>query len=278
MNYSDLQKECSAVLKTAGIANFTNESRWLVLETLGIPATLLYGDTPASVEHIAKVRELCRRRCSHEPLQYLLESAPFAELDLFVSPDVLIPRSETVCLAEYIIGILPQNGSMLDVGCGSGAISLLAAHRRQDIRVTAVDKSLQALAVARRNCADLGLAERVRFCESDLLAGVNGMRFNAIAANLPYVTFDEYAGLDEDVRCYEPEIALTAPDDGMALISRLISDAPGVLLPGGVIALEMSPWQTDRACKELEIRGFENIKTFPDQFGKLRFTAAQWNS
>lgn len=275
MNYSDLQKECAAALEAAGIANFKNESRWLVLETAGVPATVLYGDVPASDEHVALIRELCCRRCSHEPLQYLLGSAPFAELELSVSPAVLIPRSETVCLVEHAIDTLPVNGVMLDVGCGSGAIALLAAFRRPDITVVAVDKSPQALEVARRNCADLGLSDRVQFFESDLLSGVKHLRFNAIAANLPYVSCDEYAALEDDVRCYEPEMALTAPDDGMALISRLIIDAPEFLLPGASIVLEMSPWQTARACGELKQHGYENIQTFPDQFGKLRFVAAQ---
>ena len=276
MNYLELQNECASALERAGIENFRNESRWLVLETLQLPAAVLYSDSPVSSADIDRIRKLCARRCQHEPLQYILGSAPFAELELRVDPNVLIPRSETVILVEYILEKVPVNGTLLDVGCGSGAIALLAAYRRPDITVCAVDKSSGALAVASANARMLGSESRVKFFESDLLNELPAMKFDCIAANLPYVTEEEYAGLADDVRLFEPEMALTAPDEGMALISRLIVSAPEYLRAGGAIALEMSPPQTARAVRELEARGFGETEIFADQFGKKRFAAARW--
>lgn len=276
MNYLELQNECASALARAGIGNFRNESRWLVLETLQLPASALYSDCPVSLEDISFVRKQCARRCQHEPLQYILGSAPFAELELKVDPNVLIPRSETVILVEYALEKVPVNGTLLDVGCGSGAIALLAACRRPDIAVYALDKSPGALKVASGNARMLELEARVKFFESDLLNGVPAMKFDCIAANLPYVTEEEYALLADDVRLFEPEMALTAPDEGMALISRLIVSAPEYLNTNGCLALEMSPPQTARAVRELEARGFGQTEVFADQIGKKRFAAGRW--
>ena len=274
MNYNELYNECAGALKDAGVGNFSNEARWLVLEPFQLSGAVLFSGAAVPPEQLTRVRELCSRRCRREPLQYLLGSAPFGELELAVSPAVLIPRSETICLVEYALKHIPYSGSMLDVGCGSGAIALLAAYRRPDIRVTALDKSPEALEVAKFNADSLKLENFPEFLESDLLSAVPDRRFDLIAANLPYVTFEEYEHLEPEVRVYEPELALTAPDDGMALISRLISDAPGALNPGGTIVLEMSPHQTPRAVAELTASGCEKITVFADQYGKMRFVAA----
>ena len=276
MNYFELQSECALALERAGIENFRNESRWLIEETLQIPAAVQYSDRPLPEADISRIRELCARRCQHEPLQYILGTAPFAELELKVDPNVLIPRSETVVLVEYVLEKLPEHGSLLDVGCGSGAIALLAASRRPDIAVYALDKSPGALAAAQVNARELDLAEKVKFFESDLLEQLPPLKFDCIAANLPYVTFDEYAGLADDVRLFEPEMALTAPENGMALISRLIVSAPEFMSKGAILALEMSPPQTLQAVRELEARGFADAEVFADQFGKKRFAAARW--
>ena len=214
------------------------------------------------------------RRCNREPLQYILGNAPFGELELKVTPAVLIPRCETEVLVDHAVKHLPENGKLLDVGCGSGAISLLAAYRRRDIAVTALDKSPEALAVAGENARLLDLSSRVKFHESDLLSALTEEKFDVIAANLPYVTFDEYAELAPEVRSFEPQLALTAPDEGMALIFGLIRTAPRFLVPGGSIVLEMSPHQTVRAESALKENGFSEVEIFADQFGKMRFVAA----
>ncbi len=274
MNYLELQNECASALEQAGIENFRNESRWIIQETLQLSSAALYSSAAVPEEQILRIRQLCSRRCQHEPLQYILGTAPFAELELKVNRDVLIPRSETVCLVEYILDKLPPSGTLLDVGCGSGAIALLSASRRKDIAVTAVDKSPGALKIAQDNAMMLELASEIKFVESDLLSQLPSQKFDVIAANLPYVTFDEYALLDDDVRLFEPEMALTAPDEGMALISSLIVSAPEYLRSGGTLALEMSPPQIARAAEELTACGFVQVEIFADQFEKKRFVAA----
>lgn len=274
MKLNALIEKYAEKLKSAGIENFQNEARWLVLETLDLSSSALFTGHTVDAGACAALDELVLRRCHHEPLQYILGNAPFGELDLKVSPAVLIPRSETEVLVEYVVKHLPEGGSLLDVGCGSGAIGLLSAYRRRDITVTALDKSLAALEVAGTNARQLSLDDRVIFKESDLLSVLEKEKFNIIAANLPYVTFDEYKTLAPEVRDFEPQLALTACDEGMALIFELIRTAPGFLFSGGRIVLEMSPHQTSRAEAALTENGFSGIEVIPDQFGKMRFVAA----
>ena len=274
MNYLELYNESVAALKSAEIENSGNEARWLVLETLGIPASKLFSGETVSPEQVDLIRSLCTRRCQHEPLQYLLGSAPFGEIELEVTPAVLIPRCETEVLVGYALEHLAHNGSMLDVGCGSGAIGILAACRRPDISVTALDKSPEALKVAEKNAHTLGVFRRMKFLESDLLSALDDQKFDLVAANLPYVTFDEYETLAPEVKNHEPQMALTAPDEGMELIDRLIDSVSVCMKKNAVLVLEMSPHQTARAERKLLECGFEKISVFADQFGKMRFVAA----
>ena len=275
MNYLELYDESAAALKSAEIGNSGNEARWLVLETLGIPAAKLYSGETVPPEKVDLIRSLCARRCQHEPLQYLLGSAPFGEIELEVTPAVLIPRCETEVLVDYALEHLAPKSSMLDVGCGSGAIGILAACRRPDIQVTALDKSPEALHVAEKNAHTLGVFSRMTFLESDLLSALkDDQKFDLVAANLPYVTFDEYETLAPEVKDHEPQMALTAPDEGMELIDRLIESVSVNMKKNAVLVLEMSPHQTARAERKLRECGFEKISVFADQFGKMRFVAA----
>ena len=173
-------------LSSAGIENAAGEARLLIEHFCGCDASTLRPDAP--LPEMARLCEAVSRRERREPLQYILGSAPFAELELKVDPHVLIPRSETVCLVEYALEHLVPRGTLLDVGCGSGAIALLAASRRPDIAVTAVDKSPDALNTAKENASQLGVDTRVSFFESDLLKQLPLQKFDVIAANLPYVT------------------------------------------------------------------------------------------
>ena len=274
MNCRELIDFCAAELQRAGIANFRNEARWLVLETLKLTTSALYREEQLTAIQHSQATCALERRCRREPLQYILGSAPFGEIELKVSPAVLIPRVETEVLVDYLVEHLPENGSLLDVGCGSGAIALLTAVRRRDIQVTAVDKSAEALAVAAENCSRLQLDDRVRLIESDLLSRVGKTSFDLIAANLPYVTFDEYETLEPEVRCYEPQLALTAAAEGLSLIFELIRQLPDFLAPDGIVVLEMSPHQTGRVQEFLAGSGFVS-GCFADQFGKYRFVAAR---
>ncbi|MBR7156696.1 MAG: methyltransferase domain-containing protein, partial [Lentisphaeria bacterium] len=171
-------------------------------------------------------------------------------------------------------GIGLKNASMLalqDVNNPKLVLQyFLSASRRPDIRVTAVDKSPEALAVAITNARNLALNKRIDFRESDLFSALAGERFSLIAANLPYVSESEYLTLEPEVRCFEPECALTAPEEGFALIRQAINSCSTHLLPGGKVIFEMSPRQIPAALELLEAQNF-TAKVVADQFGEQRF-------
>src|SRR5262249_10879329 len=159
------------------------------------------------------------------PVAYLVGHREFYSLDFRVTSDVLIPRPETELVVLALLDLLEKYPlgerpiAVADVGTGSGIIAIAVAKHAPTIRVTAVDISPQALAVARDNALRHQVADRIAFVESDLLAAIpDDVRFDFIAANLPYVSTGEMATLARDVRAYEPELALVAGQNGTSVI------------------------------------------------------------
>jgi len=223
-------------------------------------------------EALMRLGEALTRRLAREPLQYILGTAPFRDLELEVTPAVLIPRPETEVLVDHALAHLPHGGTLLDVGTGSGAIALSAGQERPDAKVTALDVSEEALTVAERN-RERHHISNVEFRRSDLFSAVEGERFHVICANLPYVTEEEYAALEPEVRVFEPKLALVAEDAGCSLMERLCAQLQEHLLPGGFGILEMSPPQTIRLQKVLADKGFRT-EILKDLTGRARFVTA----
>ncbi|MBE6377953.1 MAG: peptide chain release factor N(5)-glutamine methyltransferase [Lentisphaerae bacterium] len=242
------------ILRNGGVENFRQESRWIAEDAPDADSALDYA----------------RRRAGGEPLQYILGSAPFRNLMLKVDSRVLIPRPETETLVQWLIDRVPYGGKVLDIGCGSGAIAISLAGERPDLQLFAADISLEALMLAKENAELCGV--NVKFFHSDIFSAFDGEKFDFIAANLPYVTEDEYAELDSEVRDYEPKLALTADDDGLALIFRTIDGLPAHLSGGGGVIFELSPHQAPRCCAALEKIGMRSM-VIKDLCQRDRFVA-----
>lgn len=179
-----------------------------------------------------------------EPLPYVLGNWEFFGLEFEVSPEVLIPRPETELLVERALTWLRERGMekgetrVLDVGTGSGCIAISLAVNVADLCVTATDISLQALAVARRNAKKNHVSDRVAFLETDLVSSsLFPNSFDLIVANLPYIPTATLQKLPIFGR--EPTIALDGGTDGLVLIRRLLSLAPSLLAPGGLLLMEI---------------------------------------
>lgn len=219
--------------------------------------------------------EITERRLNNEPWQYIFQRAYFRDLVLKVTPAVLIPRPETELLVDWSIDILPERGRVLDLGTGSGAIALSMATERPDAYVTACDISNEALAIAMENAQNIAPG-KVKFQQSDLFENLSGEKFDLIAANLPYVTVGEYLDLSPEVRCFEPELALTSGEDGLDLIRRTVAEAADYLTPHGAIIMEMDSKQTETVaglfCETLQYCAVEIQK---DYTGRNRFVAAR---
>lgn len=266
-------REVKERLAKAGAVSPESEAFFLAEAASGWSRSrlLLEPDAVFSPEAETAVCAMLRRRFAGEPVQYITGSAPFRDLELAVNPNVLIPRPETEILAELALEFLPKGGTLLDIGTGSGAIALSIAQERPDARVTALDVSSDALEVARKNARRLGLTERVEFLVSDLFSALPEERgFDVVAANLPYVTPEEYPGLPPEVRGYEPRLALVAPDCGMEIIIRCLRGLPPHLSPGGRAVFEMSPPQLPRFREAAAECGFDT-ETRRDLIGRERF-------
>ena len=270
MKIDILLKDWAAQLASAGVESSRLEAEIFYAEAAKVRRGSWMPDAEADPDVIRLVQPWIARRVKREPLQYILGTAPFRDLDLLVTPDVLIPRPETELLVDWVLQNLPRGGRLLDVGTGSGCIPLSVAYERPDAEVTAVDISPAALAVAKKNAEKYQL--NVRFLESDLLGSVEGI-FDVITANLPYVTDEEYAALEPEL-FFEPRTALTAPENGMALVLRLAKEAPARLAPGGRIIWEVGDWQAPGLAEFLRAAGYCDVTILQDYCNVQRFVAA----
>ena len=235
-------------------------------------------DRPLDVDELDRFRPLLRRRAAREPLQYVLGTAQFRDLELAVDRRVAIPRPET----EHLINVLGQVAgrdcvfdAALDVGTGSGAIALTLAAEGLARAVVATDVSAAALDVARRNAAAAGLAE-VEFRAGDLLEPVEGTTFDLVLSNPPYLTEAEWLRAEPEVRDWEPRVAMVADESGLAVIRRLIGGLDRVLRPGGWVGLEVGSAQTGRIAAMMEGRpGLQAVQVHDDLAGRRRYVFAR---
>jgi release factor glutamine methyltransferase len=193
---------------------------------------------------------------------------------------VLIPRPDsellvTECLALAMAMTAP---ALLDLGTGSGNLPIAIAKHHKTAVLTTVDVSPEAVAVARRNAAKHGVAERVTFLEGDLFAPLPaGAAFDFVMSNPPYIPTDDIAGLTAGVREYEPHRALDGGADGFAVFERIVAAAPGYLKPGGWLMLEIGAPQEKPGRERLAtVRGFELAETVHDYSGHPRVLKARW--
>lgn len=211
---------------------------------------------------------LVERRAGHEPVAYLTGRRDFWTIDLEVTPAVLIPRADSETLIEAAVGHFAGVAgprTMLDLGTGSGALLLAALAEWPAARGVGIDRSPEALAVARGNAERLGLAGRAEFREGDW-ADATG-RYDLILCNPPYIA--DQAPLMRDVACFEPAGALYSGPDGLddhRRISHLIVDR---MAPGGVACLEIGADQADAALTLYAATGLA-VSLRPDLSGRLR--------
>jgi release factor glutamine methyltransferase len=231
----------------------------------------------------AAFRELVRRRSEGTPVAYLVGRKEFFSLSFRVSSDVLIPRPETEHLVIEALDLLKAPGKansttrIADVGAGSGAIAISIARHAPQATVTAIDISPAALAIARLNAADHGVADRITFLEGDLLEPLPpSPTLDIVVSNPPYVSTAEMSALAADVRNHEPRLALEAGAKGTEIIERLIPQAAERLLTGGWLLVEISP-MIERAVHALFAadQRFAPAATVKDLAGKPRIVKAR---
>ena len=222
---------------------------------------LAHGDELIDPEPITT---LAARRFSGEPLQYIRGRTEFYSREFLVDRRVLIPRPETETLVETALAMADDGAKIVDIGTGSGCIAISIERSRPDVHVTAVDLSIDALAVARANRHRLG--SNVSLVASDFLASISG-RFDLIVSNPPYIPAADVDGLATEVRDFEPRLALTPGPAGTEAISRILAAARDHLTPAGRVILEIGYGQSATVRGLGEAAGFAVERVIPDLAG-----------
>ncbi len=231
--------------------NARRDAEILLLGQLGISHAQLLANPDREFTEKEKFifSQNIHRRLANEPIQYILGKQEFYGLDFRVTSAVLIPRPETEHLVEAVLQLLPRDRPLeiLDVGTGSGILAVTLAYHLPHAVITAVDISVDAIAVARKNAETHHVVDRIRFVVSDLLSTLEPKleRFDAIVSNPPYVAETDRASLSPEVRDYEPATALFAGETGLDIYRRLIPEARNALKPNGLLALEIGQGQRD---------------------------------
>ena len=244
-------------LRKAGVPEERREAGSLLMHVLDRDRTYILGHAEDLLtdEQVEEFSESLEARAEGKPLQYITGRQEFFGIEFEVNNDVLIPRPETELLVEAALSIVSQNETpfICDVGTGSGCIAITLLHKLPRARGIALDISAAALAVAERNANRHGVQERLSFVTSDCFAGLGpafGQTFDLIVSNPPYVAERAVAGLQREVRDFEPRVALTAGEDGLSVIRRLLVESGDYLKSGGCLIFEMGFDQHD-AVKEL---------------------------
>ena len=264
------------------------EAETLVLTCLRLRRSVLITDParPLDAAEVTRLGEWTRRRADGEPLAYLTGEREFWSLPFSVSPAVLVPRPETELLVERALqagdawcsaqrGTVATDAALdaVDLGTGSGAIALTLAASRPAWRLTAVDRSPEALAVARANAVHLAPG-RVAFLQGDWFGPVGDRRYALIVSNPPYVAADDPVLQGDSLR-HEPRGALTPGSDALAALHAIIDAAPAHLLPGGALLLEHGATQGEAVRARLAARGYADIVSHRDPAGHERVTEAR---
>ena len=228
-----------------------------------------------AMENIGDISEdyhqLVNRRLSHEPLQYITGEAHFRELTLEVGPGVLVPRPESELMVSYLLALIEQKEglvSVIDLGAGSGALSIALSTECDRVRAIAVEKSSEALVWLRKNVARY--VEEMRVVESDVIDALPGVKADYVIANPPYVPNDQE--LPTDVQ-KEPSFALFGGVTGLEVPNQFIQAAARLLKPGGVLAIEHTELQGQAISGLLE-EMFTHIELHYDLNDRPRWTSA----
>jgi release factor glutamine methyltransferase len=255
-------REAEARLAAAGVESPRVDAEILLAHVLGISrsAARVDGRRELSVAEQAELDRLLARRETREPLAYVLGEWGFQRLTLAVDRRVLVPRPETEIVVERALARIAGSDQprVLDVGTGSGAIALALADGTPGARVTAMDTSADALAVARANAARTGL--EIELLEADLHAGLPDGPWDLVVSNPPYVLPSEIDSLEPEVRDWEPRAALV----GEGATEAIAEHARTVLRPGGALVLEVAAGDAERVARLLGSLGYEDVTVTRD--------------
>jgi release factor glutamine methyltransferase len=266
--------EATAALSAAGVAEPRREALrlWSDLRGTSPAEVLLDGEAEAATTTVSALRRAVSRRVEGEPLAHVAGRIGFRNLTLQSDRRALIPRPETEGLVDLLLARV-RAGRVADIGTGSGCLALSLATEGGFERVSAVDLSAAALALAEANRAALDL--QLDLVRGDLCQPLRSGFFDAVVSNPPYLTEAEYAALDPSVKRWEPAAALVSGPDGLHATRRLLREAQRVLRAGGWLALEVDCTRAAAVAAQAGALGWMDIAIHADLFGRERYLLAR---
>jgi release factor glutamine methyltransferase len=275
----------TAFLTKKEIANARLNAEQLLCHTLGSSRIELYltHDRPLTPDEVARYRAVLRRRAQHVPLQYILGETELMSLPFKVNPDVLIPRPETEILIEAVLekcrhgSAGAKTHAILDIGTGSGCISVCLAVYLPFSQIVAIDVSTKALAIAADNARHNGVDGKIIFQYKNILNDASfGCPFDLVVANPPYVSALAYAQLPVEVKDHEPALALQGGADGLTFFRRLAEIAHILLKKGGTLMVEVGDGQAGAVQACFKKANLTNVSVYADLNGTERVVSIEF--
>ena len=230
---------CKKKLQDAGIDNAQKEIHWFLEKTTKFSQTnILLDDFNLNQLDRSKLLNFVKRRTKHEPFQYIINCATFYGRDLYVNPNVLIPRPETETIINILKSEKKQYSNALDIGTGSGNLAITLSLENIAHNIVALDKSLKAIEIAKKNSAYYNISN-IKFLNHDFILTSLNTTFDLIISNPPYISMKEYNQLDYTVKNNEPVDALTDFEDGLLFYKHIQTSLSNLLTKNGIVLLEI---------------------------------------
>jgi len=269
MNALELIKKGSSELKQKKIASFRLDSEILLSKVLNKrrEEILINLNQKICAKHESKYSDLIKRRSNNEPVAYICEEKEFWSKNFFVNNNTLIPRPETELMVEKLVKIFKDKRiSILDIGTGSGCILISLLSELKNSKGVGIDISKNAVLIAKKNAKRHKMQHNTNFFNKSL-AGNFIQKFDLIVSNPPYIMSKDIKNLNDDIKKYEPRIALDGGNDGLDLIKKIIYKTKNILKFKGKLALEIGNEQNKKVSKILEKNNFKiehAIKDYKD--------------
>lgn len=276
LTLQQIYREGKETLERAGIAEAELDAWYLLEYVTGISRASYYGDPGRVVteEDLCRYRECIEKRAGHIPLQHITGEQEFMGLSFRVNDQVLIPRQDTETLVEEALKYAMPGMRVLDLCTGSGCILISLLHFCPGLTGVGSDISAEALKMARTNGQRLHVEERAQWLCGDLFEKVTGA-FDLIISNPPYIRSAEIEELQEEVRLYDPRIALDGAEDGLLFYRRIIEESKSYLKNGGRLLFEIGCDQGRDVAELLENAGYTEVSVKKDLAGLDRVAAGR---
>ena len=278
MIISDLLSSGSKILKSNKVQTYQLDSEIMLSNILNKKKEqiIINSEEEVSRSHVNDFNKLIIRRSKKEPLAYILKKKEFWSKSFFVNRNTLIPRPETELLCDIIVKTIKNKFAyILDIGTGTGCILLSILSEIKKAKGVGIDISKNAIKVAKKNSSTFGLNKRVNFITKSL-DEIYNCKFDLVVSNPPYIKTSDIKNLSDDIRKFEPKIALDGGKDGLDVIKKIIYKSKSILKKSGLLALEIGYGQHYKVSQLLKEQGFREELLVKDYRNNIRCILARF--